>query len=35
MAHINAKDIYRQLGKKIDGLPTRVPWNETLYEILK
>jgi hypothetical protein len=35
MAHINAKDIYRQLGKKIDGLPTRVPWNEALYEILK
>ena len=35
MAHINAKDIYRQLGKKIDGLPTRVPWNETLYDILK
>lgn len=35
MAHINARDIYRQLGRKIDGLPTRVPWNETLYEILK
>ncbi len=35
MAHINAKDIYRQLGKKIDSLPTRAPWNETLYEILK
>ncbi len=35
MAHVNARNIYRQLGKKIDGLPTRVPWNETLYEILK
>jgi ferredoxin len=35
MAHSTAKNIYRKLGKKIDGLPTRVPWNETLYEILK
>ena len=35
MAHSNAKALYRQLGKKIDGLPTRVPWNETLYDILK
>jgi ferredoxin len=35
MAHDTAKDIYRKLGRKIDGLPTRVPWNETLYEILK
>lgn len=35
MAHQTAKDIYRQLGKKIDGLPTRAPWNETFYEILR
>ncbi len=35
MAHGSIKDIYRKLGKKIDSLPTRVPWNETLYEILK
>jgi hypothetical protein len=35
MAHVTARDIYRKLGKKIDGLPTRVPWNESLYEILK
>src|SRR5512135_2801395 len=35
MAHINAKDLYRQLGKKIDGLPTRASWNERLYDILK
>jgi len=35
MAHSNAKALYRQLGKKIDSLPTRVPWNETLYDILK
>jgi hypothetical protein len=35
MAHNTVKDTYRQLGKKIDSLPERVPWNETLYEILK
>lgn len=35
MAHINAKDVYLKLGKKIDGSPTRAPWNETFYEILK
>ena len=35
MAHNAARDTYRKLGKKIDGLPTRVPWNEALYEILK
>ena len=35
MAHHVAKDIYRKLGKKIDGLSTRVPWNQPLYEILK
>jgi len=35
MAHGNGKDIYRKLGRKIDGLPTRAPWNEALYEILK
>jgi ferredoxin len=35
MAHSNIKNIYRRLGKKIDGLPTRVPWNGALYDILK
>jgi ferredoxin len=35
MGHIAPKDIYRKLGKKIDGLTVRVPWNDTLYEILK
>ena len=35
MAHTNAKDIYLKLGEKIDGSPTRAPWNETLYQILK
>ena len=35
MGHIASKDIYRRLGKKIDGLTYRVPWNDDLYEILK
>jgi len=35
MAHSNVKDIYRRLGKKIDGSSTRAPWNQSLYEILK
>jgi len=35
MGHISAKDIYHQLGKKIDGSVTRVPWNQTLFHILK
>jgi Pyruvate/2-oxoacid:ferredoxin oxidoreductase delta subunit len=29
------KDLYRKLGKKIDGLIVRVPWNDTFYQILK
>ena len=35
MGHISGKDIYRQLGKKIDQLPTRAPWNASLHAILK
>ena len=35
MGHLAAKDYYRKLGKKIDGLTMRVPWNDTLYAILK
>lgn len=35
MGHVAAKDMYRKLGKKIDGLSLRVPWNDTLYAILK
>jgi ferredoxin len=35
MAHGNVKDIYRKLGKKIDALPTRAPWNEDFHELLK
>jgi Pyruvate/2-oxoacid:ferredoxin oxidoreductase delta subunit len=35
MGHLAGKDLYRKLGKKIDGLSARAPWNETLYAILK
>jgi ferredoxin len=35
MAHGNGGSLYRRLGRRIDSLPTRAPWNETLYEILK
>jgi Pyruvate/2-oxoacid:ferredoxin oxidoreductase delta subunit len=34
MGHIAGKDIYRTLGKKIDNLSMRVPWNERFREIL-
>jgi Pyruvate/2-oxoacid:ferredoxin oxidoreductase delta subunit len=35
MGHISGKDVYRRLGKKIDQLPTRAPWNASLHAILK
>jgi ferredoxin len=35
MGHIAAKDIYRQLGTKIDNLSARTPWNDALFAILK
>ncbi len=35
MGHLVGKDLYRKLGKKIDGLSTRVPWNVNFYNILK
>ncbi len=35
MGHLVGKDVYRQLGDKIDGLTTRAPWNEALHAILK
>jgi len=34
MGHLAGKDVYRKLGRKIDGLTVRVPWNETLHSIL-
>jgi Fe-S-cluster-containing hydrogenase component 2 len=35
MGHLVGKDIFRNLGKKIDGLETRAPWNDTLHALLK
>jgi Na+-translocating ferredoxin:NAD+ oxidoreductase RNF subunit RnfB len=35
MGHLVGKDLFRKLGRKIDGLETRAPWNEKLYAILK
>jgi ferredoxin len=35
MGHLVGKDVYRALGRKIDGLTVRAPWNETLRDILK
>ena len=35
MGHIVGKDVYRELGRKMDSMQVRVPWNDKLYEILK
>ena len=35
MGHLVGKELYRRLGKKIDGLTMRAPWNDQLYAILK
>ncbi len=35
MGHTAAKDIYRELGEKIDALTLRAPWNDALHAILK
>ena len=35
MGHLVGKALFRGLGKKIDGLETRAPWNEKLYAVLK
>lgn len=34
MGHVVGKEVYKKLGKKIDSLPMRTPWNETFHEIL-
>lgn len=34
MGHTVGKDLYRQLGEKIDGLTVRAPWSEALRAIL-
>jgi hypothetical protein len=35
MGHLVGKDVYRQLGRKIDGVGMRAPWNDAFYAILK
>lgn len=35
MGHVVGKDLYRQLGEKMDGSTVRVPSNEALHAILK
>ena len=35
MGHLADKDIYRKLGRKLDGMPTRAPWTPVLRSILQ
>ena len=35
MGHIIGKDIYRQLGQKVDNTTIRMPWSEPLHDLLK
>lgn len=35
MGHLVGKDLYRRLGRKLDGLSVRMPWNDALHAILK
>ena len=35
MKHTGDEQLYRSLGRKIDNLTVRAPWNETLYTIVK
>ncbi|NJD19201.1 MAG: 4Fe-4S dicluster domain-containing protein [Gemmatimonadetes bacterium] len=35
MGHLVGKDVYRELGRKLDGTPTRTPWNDQLRAILE
>lgn len=34
MGHIIAKDIYRELGEKLDGSMVRMPWNNALKDMI-
>lgn len=34
MAQVDREHLYRHLGRKIDGLQTRTPWNPALYSLL-
>ena len=35
MGHLTGKNLYRALGHKVDALSMRVPWDRTLYALLK
>jgi hypothetical protein len=35
MGHLAGKDVYRDLGRTIDGLTVRAPWSETFRAILR
>jgi len=35
MGHLVGKALYRQLGRKLDGLAARAPWTESFHAILK
>ncbi len=35
MGHIVGKDVYHRLGRKIDNLHVRAPWNDTFHAVLK
>ncbi|HTP51940.1 MAG TPA: 4Fe-4S binding protein [Anaeromyxobacteraceae bacterium] len=35
MGHLVGKDLYRQLGARIDMLTVRAPWNDRLFALLK
>jgi hypothetical protein len=35
MGHLAGKEVYRELGRKIDGLAARAPWSDSLRAILE
>jgi len=35
MGHLIGKDLFRKLGRKIDGMEMRAPWNDQLHALLK
>ncbi|GAB7022748.1 ATP-binding protein [Salidesulfovibrio brasiliensis] len=35
MGHLVAKDLYRELGRKLDDTAVRMPWSDSLYAMLK
>ncbi len=35
MGHLVGKDLFRKLGKKVDGLEVRAPWNDKLHALLR